>query len=93
MTKDDEKLDRIERLLNRQQDTSMEIIEQLKGNERKGIMGIEPRLKKLSEEVTILSDERKAKQIRRDHTVSVFKWLVAIAAFISTLFGIIKYLI
>jgi len=84
----DERLERIERLCERQELRSLEIIDQIKGNERRNIVGIEPALKKLSQDVFTLNEEKIARKVRNEHTASIFKWssiLLGVIGGITTL--------
>ncbi len=85
----DQRLERIERLCERQDLRSLEIIDQIKGNERKNILGIEPSLKKLSVDVATLNEEKTARKVRQEHTASIFKWSTIVLSVVGGVITII----
>lgn len=89
----DERLERIERLCERQELRSLEIIDQIKGNERKNIVGIEPSLKKLSLDVGVLNEEKIARKVRQEHTASIFKWSTIALGIAGGVITIIKFIL
>lgn len=87
------RMQRLESMMERQELVSKEIIDHIKGNDRKNIIGLEPMLKGVVADVRIINQERQESKIRKEFAVKVFKWVVGGLGLTGTVLGILKIFI